>query len=122
MRKPYEYALIQAVPRVERGERINVGVILYCQPRDYLAVGTHLDADRLRCLDPGADVDAVRAALASWAHTCDGDGPARDMRLGERFRWLTAPRSTVLQSGPVHTGLTEDPSADLDRLVALLVR
>lgn len=122
MRQPYEYAVIQAVPRVERGERINVGVILYCRPHDFLAVGAHLDADRLRALDPAADVDAVRAALDSWGRTCEGAGPARDMRQGERFRWLTAPRSTVLQSGPVHTGLTADPAADLARLVVLLVR
>jgi hypothetical protein len=121
MRRPYEYALVRAVPRVERGERINVGVILYCQPLGYLAVATHLDADRLRALDAQVDVPAVRTALDSWRRTCDGEGPARDMRPGERFRWLTAPRSTVLQSGPVHTGLTLDPAADLDRLLKQLV-
>lgn len=124
MRTPYEYALIRAVPRVERGEQINVGVILYCQRLDFLAARTALDADRLRALDPGADVDAVHAALASWETTCAGGlaaGAARDMKPGERFRWLTAPRSTVLRAGPVHTGLTDDPHADLDRLTTLLV-
>lgn len=120
--KDYVYAVVHAVPRVERGERINVGVILHCRPLDFLAVGVHLDADRLRALDAAVDVDAVRTALAGWARTCDGVGPARDMKQGERFRWLTAPRSTVLQSGPVHTGLTTDPAADLERLVGLLVR
>jgi hypothetical protein len=122
MTKPYEYALVRAVPRVERGERINVGVILYCQPRGFLAVGAHLDAARLRALDPAADVEAIAGALAGWQRTCDGAGPARDMKPGERFRWLTAPRSTVLQSGPVHMGLTADPAGELERLVSLLVR
>jgi Protein of unknown function (DUF3037) len=122
MRVPYEYAVVQAVPRIERGERINVGVILYCRPRDFLAVATHLDPARLLALDPGADVAAVGAALEGWRRTCDGAGPARDMKPGERFRWLTAPRSTILQSGPVHTGLTSDPVAELERLATLLVR
>lgn len=125
MRTPYEYAMIRAVPRIERGEQINVGVILYCQRLDFLAARTELHADRLRALDADADIDGVRAALTSWEITCAGGaagGAARDMKQGERFRWLTAPRSTVLQAGPVHTGLTEDPAADLDRLVDLLVR
>ncbi|WP_329110366.1 DUF3037 domain-containing protein [Micromonospora sp. NBC_01699] len=125
MRKPFEYAAIRAVPRVERGEQINVGVVLYCQSRDFLAVSLHLDADRLRCLDPGVDVEAVATALRGWDTTCTGGptgGPAAGMRLGERFRWLTAPRSTVIQAGPVHTGLTEDPAGELARLLDLLVR
>jgi hypothetical protein len=125
MRTPYEYAVIRAVPRVERGEQINVGVIVYCQRLDFLAARTDLVADRLRALDATVDLDGVRAALSSWEITCAGGaagGAARDMRPGERFRWLTAPRSTVLQAGPVHTGLTEDPAADLDRLLHLLVR
>ena len=121
---PYEYALIRAVPRIERGEQINVGVILYCQRLDFLAARTHLDADRLLCLDPGADLEGIGAALRSWETTCVGGangGAARDMKQGERFRWLTAPRSTVLQAGPVHTGLTLDPAAELERLLGLLV-
>jgi Protein of unknown function (DUF3037) len=122
MRIPYEYATIQAVPRVERGELINVGVVLYCQRRDFLAARTHLHPERLLALDPGADLDAIRAALASWEHTCTGSGAAGEMSLGERFRWLVAPRSTILRAGPVHMGLAEDPSAELDRLVDLLVR
>jgi hypothetical protein len=124
MSAPYEYAVIRAVPRVERGEQINVGVILYCQRLDFLAARTALSADRLRALDPGVDVTAVRAALNSWEITCAGGaagGAARDMRPGERFRWLVAPRSTVLQAGPVHTGLTRDPATDLTRLLKLLV-
>ena len=121
MRIPYEYAIIQAVPRIERGELINVGVILYAQRLDFLEARTHLHEDRLRALDPKADIPAVTAALASWNATCTGAGAAASMKPGERFRWLVAPRSTILRAGPVHMGLAEDPSIELDRLVALLV-
>ncbi|WP_229069230.1 DUF3037 domain-containing protein [Actinoplanes sp. DH11] len=119
---PYEYAIIQAVPRIERGELINVGVVLYCQRQDFLNARTHLDENRLRALDPTADVPAITTALDAWARTCAGGGPSADMRLGERFRWLVAPRSTILRAGPVHMGLTTDPATELDRLVDLLVR
>jgi hypothetical protein len=122
MRWPYEYATIQAVPRVERGELINVGVVLYNQRLGFLAARTHLHEDRLRALDPDADVPAIATALASWEATCTGAGAAGAMKPGERFRWLVAPRSTVLRAGPVHMGLAADPSAELDRLVELLVR
>jgi Protein of unknown function (DUF3037) len=122
MRFPYEYAVIQAVPRVERGEVINVGVVLYCQPLDFLAARTHLHEERLLALDPAADLDGIRAGLRSWEATCRGDGAAHGMKPGERFRWLVAPRSTILRAGPVHMGLAEDPDAELDRLVELLVR
>jgi len=121
MRVPYEYAVIQAVPRVERGELINVGVLLYCQRLDFLAARTHLHSERLLALDPNADLEAIRAALASWNATCGGSGAAVAMSQGERFRWLVAPRSTILRAGPVHMGLAEDPEAELDRLVGLLV-
>ena len=121
MRIPYEYATIQAVPRVERGELINVGVVLYCQQRDFLAARTHLHEDRLLALDPGADLDGIRAALASWEATCTGDGATHGMTPGERFRWMVAPRSTILRAGPVHMGLAEEPGAELDRLLNLLV-
>jgi hypothetical protein len=119
---PYEYAVIQAVPRIERGELINVGVVLYSQRHDFLAARTHLHEDRLRALDPTADFDAIGEALASWERTCIGEGAAAGMKQGERFRWLVAPRSTILRAGPVHMGLAEDPSAELDRLLELLVR
>jgi Protein of unknown function (DUF3037) len=122
VRIPYEYAVIQAVPRVERGELINVGVVLYCHRRAFLAARTHLHPDRLLALDPDADVDSIRAALESWGTTCAGDGAPGVMTQGERFRWLVAPRSTILRAGPVHMGLAEDPDAELDRLVELLVR
>jgi len=121
MRIPYEYAVIQAVPRVERGELINVGVLLYCQRVDFLAARTHLHEERLLALDPNADLEAIGGALASWNATCAGGGAAREMKQGERFRWLVAPRSTILRASPVHMGLTKDPEAELDRLVTLLV-
>jgi Protein of unknown function (DUF3037) len=121
VRVPYEYAVIQAVPRVERGELMNVGVLLYCQRLDFLAARTHLHAGRLLALDPNADLDAIRAALASWNATCAGGGAAGAMTLGERFRWLVAPRSTVLRAGPVHMGLAGNPETELDRLATLLV-
>jgi hypothetical protein len=122
MRTPYEYAIIQAVPRIERGELINVGVVLYNQRLDFLAARTHLHEERLRCLDPQADIAAVSAALSSWEATCNGAGAAADMKPGERFRWLVAPRSTILRAGPVHMGLATDPAAELERLLELLVR
>lgn len=121
MRAPFEYAVIRAVPRVDRGEHINVGVILYCQQHDFLAARTHLEPHRLLALHATADPEGIRAALHGWEATCAAQGPARTMRAGERFRWLTAPRSTVVQAGPVHTGLTTDPAAELDRLLTVLV-
>ena|SRR5690349_3007126 len=123
MRVPFEYAVIRVMPRVERGELFNVGVILYCQQRDYLSVLTRLDPDRLLALDPAADLAALRVALHGWETTCGGDtdAAAARMRLGERFRWMVAPRSTIIQPGPVHMGLTEDPAAEHRRLLANLV-
>jgi hypothetical protein len=122
VRVPYEYAVIQAVPRIERGELINAGVLLYCQRLDFLDARTHLHEERLRCLDPQADTAAIATALASWAATCAGAGAAIAMKPGERFRWLVAPRSTVLRAGPVHMGLAVDPETELNRLLDLLVR
>ena len=119
---PFEYALLRAVPQVQRGECVNVGVLLYCQERDYLDAMTHVDENRLRALDADIDLAALDDALAAVARTCEGAGPASTTSLGQRFRWLTAPRSTVLQPGPVHAGLTNDPAAELSRLVADLVR
>ncbi len=118
----FEYALLRASPRVERGECVNVGVVLYCQQVDFLAVRVHVDADRLRALDHDVDVEEVVLAATALQRTCDGDGPAGETSLGQRFRWLTAPRSTVVHAGPAHSGLTDDPSAELDRLLDALVR
>ena len=117
----YEYALIRVVPRVERGEAINAGVIVYSQQYRYLCARVELDEGRLRALDPAADLDSVRTALTAFSKACS-EGPLADRPLGERFRWLTAPRSTIVQPGPVHTGLTADPAAELDHLFDTLVR
>lgn len=114
----FEYAVIRLVPSIERGEQINVGLVVYCRSRDFLAVRTHITKERLRSLDSGADLADVQLVLDGWARTCDHE---KRMTLGERFRWLTSPRSTVLQPGPVHSGLTTDPAAELDRLLARLV-
>ncbi|WP_171074557.1 DUF3037 domain-containing protein [Nonomuraea basaltis] len=119
----YEYAVIRVIPKVERGEQINAGVLLYCQPRGYLCARVELDPARLRALDPGADVDAVRRALSAYELACgDAPGPLGAEPLGGRFRWLTAPRSTIVQTGPVHAGLTADPGTELARLFDKLVR
>jgi Protein of unknown function (DUF3037) len=116
----FEYALIRVVPRVERGESVNVGVIVYSKSFRFLRTRIELDEARLRALDPGADLAAVRGALRAFARACT-DGPLAEQTLGERFRWLTAPRSALVQPGPVHAGVTESPAADLDRLFASLV-
>jgi len=116
----FEYALIRVVPRVERGEAINVGVIVYSKHYRYLRTRIELDEARLRALDSGADIAAVRAALSAFERACT-EGPLAGQPLGERFRWLTAPRSSMVQPGPVHGGLTDDPAAELDRLFAALV-
>ena len=123
-RHVFEYALLRVMPRVDRGELMNAGVLLYCRPVDYLGSRIHLDVARLRALDPSADAAAVDRALRAAADICGGSpdsGPPAREDLGRRFRWLTAPRSTVVQPGPVHTGLTDDPDADADRLLRLLV-
>jgi hypothetical protein len=122
---PFEYALLKAVPRIDRGECVNVGLVVYCQARDYLGTALHVDEVRLLALDRQADVDAVRAALAGVEAVCAGRDTAGRAGGGsrrERFGWLTAPRSTVVQAGPVHSGLTRDPDADLHRLLDRLVR
>ena len=123
-RHPFQYALLRVVPRVERGEAFNAGVLLYCRALDYLAAETHLDPERLRALDPKADEAAIQRALKAAADVCAGvpaSGPAAAGELGKRFHWLTAPRSTVIQPGPVHTGLTADPPAELAHLMGRLV-
>jgi hypothetical protein len=122
---PFEYAVLRAVPRVDRGECINVGVVLYCQARDYLHTLLHVDEPRLRALDPGVDLAAVRAALTGVQAVCaglDAAGRAAGGTRRERFGWLTAPRSTVVRAGPVHSGLTRDPDTELRRLLDRLVR
>jgi len=119
--EPFEYALIRVVPRVERGEAINAGVILYSQQHRFLGCQIELNTGRLRALDPGADVAAVLAALTAVEEGCHAGRPAQEPP-GVRFRWLTAPRSTIVQPGPVHSGLTTDPGTELTRLFDDLVR
>lgn len=116
----FEYAAVRVVPRVERGEFINAGVILYSKSYKFLRTRIDLNGPRLLALDPAADVDTVRAGLTAFERAC-GDGPLAECPLGERFRWLTAPRSAMVQPGPVHSGITADPAADLDRLFTRLV-
>ena len=127
-RHPFEYAAVRVVPRIERGEAINAGVLLYCRGLDYLGVRVHLDEARLRALDPAADVAGVARVLHALGTVCTTDpeqarhaGPAGEEDRGRRFRRLTAPRSTMVQAGPVHTGLTADPEAELARLLTELV-
>ncbi|MFE2282263.1 DUF3037 domain-containing protein [Streptomyces sp. NPDC059454] len=124
-RHVFEYALLRVVPRVERGECVNAGVLVYCRPRSFVAARTHLDEARLLALDPKADLPGVRAALRAVEGVCAGGDAAGQAALddaGRRFRWLIAPRSTIVQPGPVHTGLTADPAAEVERLLELLVR
>ncbi|WP_282700148.1 DUF3037 domain-containing protein [Streptomyces sp. CC219B] len=124
-REVFEYAVLRVVPRVERGECINAGVLVYCRARAYVGARTHLDEARLLALDPDADLPGVRAALDAVQRVCSGGataGQAAPDDAGRRFRWLIAPRSTIVQPGPVHTGLTTDPAAETDRLLGLLVR
>ena len=121
----FEYAVLRVVPRVDRGEAINAGVLVYCRPLRFLRALVELDADRLLALEPAADVDGVARALAAIAAVCEESesaGEAGQQDIGRRFRWLTAPRSTVIQPGPVHTGLTRDPGAEAERLLQTLVR
>lgn len=116
-RVAFEYAILRIVPRVERGESMNAGVLLYCRSLDFLGSRILLDRERLAALDPASDADQIARALAAAADCT----PQQDDDIGKRFRWLTAPRSTVVQPGPIHTGLTHDPDADLARLLAVLV-
>lgn len=124
MMQPYEYVTVRCVPRVHREEFVNVGVVLHCQAADYLAVAWNCDDDRLRALDPDIDLHQVCDGMEFIDGVCRGSaraGAAGAAPLGTRFGFLKAPRSTVLQPGPVHGGLTDDPAATLLRLRQLLV-
>jgi DUF3037 family protein len=121
----YDYAIIRVVPRVERGERMNVGVILSCVDDQFLDARIEVDPARLRALDPHLDLDAIRHGLATIKAVCVGGadaGPIGTLPPRERFRWLVSPRSTVIQMSPVHTGKTSEPAALLDRLLETMVR
>lgn len=122
---PYQYVVLRCVPRVDRGEWINVGIVLYAQSSDALLCGIHVDERRLLALAPDADIDGVRDALAGVSEVCagrTGGGRPSLATLGQRFGWIAAPRSTVIQPGPVHGGLTDEPATELERLLTAYVR
>ena len=123
-RAPFAYAVIRVVPRVERGERLNAGIVLLCRPRRFLGAAIELDEARLRALDPACDVDEVRAHLDLIRRIAAGtpdSGPLATLSKAERFHWLVAPSSTVIQPSAVHAGLTSDPAATLEHLLRTLV-
>jgi hypothetical protein len=124
-RSPYLYAIIRVVPHVERGETLNAGVVLLCRTKAYLGAVTELDRARLRAIAPEADVETIADHLRAVERIARGDpdgGPIARLTLGERFHWIVAPASTMIQPSAVHTGLTDDPGAELARLVEGLVR
>lgn len=121
----FDYAIVRVVPHVERGERINVGVILYCRSRDFLAARLELDRERLAWLDPSADAPAIDERLQSIAAICAGGasaGPIGRLTQAERFHWLVSPRSTVVQTSRPHVGLCEEPGSALEKLFDRFVK
>jgi DUF3037 family protein len=123
--KTYEYAIIRVVPRVEREEFVNVGVIVLCAPAKFIEARIELDERRLLALDPALDIESIRAHLASILAICKGGeeaGPIGRLSQSERFHWLVAPRSTVIQTSPVHTGHCHNPASILERLLDTMVR
>jgi hypothetical protein len=124
-REDFQYAILRVIPRVERGETLNAGVVLFSRRHRFLAARTELDTAALAALSPGCDPAEVRAHLQTLERVAAGDpggGPIAALEPSERFHWLTAPSSTIVQASPVHTGLTADPAAELDRLFATLVQ
>ncbi len=120
----YEWAVFRVVPRVERGELVNVGVVVYCRALDYLGTWISPDLARAVAIAPDLDVEAVRQHLEAIAAVCAGapeSGGSGRRTPGDRFRWLVAPRSTVVQTSPVHTGITDDPAAELLDLASVMV-
>ena len=124
-RSAFDWAVIRVVPRVEREEFVNAGVVLYAPTLDWLGCRLELDRARVRALAPDADLDEIEAHLDALRRVCAGapdGGPVARLSRSERFHWLTAPRSTVLQVSPVHGGLCEDPTRALDDLFQRHVR
>lgn len=121
----YDYAVIRVVPRVERGESVNVGVIVSCPARGLLDARIELDGARVRALDASADLDAIAKHLATIPLICAGGeaaGPIGRLAPRERFHWLTAPRSTIIQCSPVHTGQCREGEDVIERLLETMVR
>ena len=124
-RMAFQYVVLRCVPRVDREEFLNVGVVLYCQQADFLEARCHVDTSRLSALAPDLDAAAVTSALRAIEAVCRGDesaGEAGQAAMGVRFGFVKAPRSTVVQPGPVHGGTTEDPARQMDHLLDRLVR
>ena len=123
-REEFQYALWRVVPRVERGECFNAGIVLFCRRHRFLQARTRLDEARLRALAPDCEADGIARHLATLERIAAGEtdaGPIARMEQSERFHWLVAPSSTVVQPSAVHTGLSDDPAAELDRLFRSLV-
>jgi hypothetical protein len=121
---PFTYAILRVVPSVERGEQLNVGVVLFCRQLNFLGLRAELDSERLRALYPDAPVAELKAHLRGLERVAAGDPAAGQIATlvpSERFGWLAAPASTMIQASPVHTGLCEDPDATLDGLFERLV-
>jgi hypothetical protein len=121
---PFAYAILRVVPRVERGERINVGVVLFCRQRDFLDMRAEVDERRLAALAPDLDVGGVRSSVEAIRAVVCGEragGALATLPQSDRFGWAVAPSSTIIQPSQVHTGLTGDPPATLERLFATLV-
>jgi len=121
----YDYAIVRVVPRVERGEFVNVGAIVSSDAEGYLAARFAVDEARLLALDPGLDLELVRSALAAMSAVCAGGadaGAIGQLTLRERFHWLVAPRSTIIQTSAVHTGRCDDLAGALDKLIERMVR
>lgn len=121
---PFQYAVLRLVPRIEREEFVNVGVIVFCRTRGFLRARVALDPRRIETLAPGFDLETVREHLDARVRVAAGDpdaGPIAALSQSERFHWLVAPSSTVIQTSPVHSGLCEEPDALLDRLFEQLV-
>lgn len=124
IRHTYQYVTLRLVPRIEREEFVNVGVVLYCQELDFLDADIALDRQRVAALAPTLDQDAVRESLDAICAVARGQATAATPvlpRLGPRFGWLSAPRSTVVQPGPVHSGTTTDPAGTVAHLMRTLV-
>ena len=121
----YDYAIIRVIPRVEREEFVNVGVIVSCPAKGFLAACIELDEQRLLAMDQTLDVESLRAHLATIPAICAGGvqaGPIGQLSQRERFHWLVAPRSTIIQTSPAHTGCCASPTAVLEHLLDRMVR
>ncbi len=121
----FNYAIIRVVPHEERGEFVNVGVILFCRPTGFLDARIAFDPQRVKALDPDIDIEMVRRHLESIPRICAGTedaGPIGALSRAERFHWLTSPRNTIVQTSPVHVGIGDDPATELEHLLETMVK